>query len=180
MAVLAILQADARTAARLTAALSGDHEVVVRQSWDGLKRALGRASFDACVLEGDHPDRETATRRIAWLRTRHPSIAIIAYVGASHAVGYYDLGELGVAGVLAAGPQPAAKTRMIVEQALARARADQVVQALKGRFAPPGPDAVGWAVEHAGPDTSVERLAAALGHTPASLRGALEEAGAGR
>ena len=105
MAVLAILQADARTAARLTAALSVDHEVVVTSSWGALTRALDRASFDGCLVDGDHPDPETATRRIARLRTRHPGVAIIACVEANHTLGYYDLGGLGVAGVLASGPK---------------------------------------------------------------------------
>ncbi|HET9948954.1 MAG TPA: D-alanyl-D-alanine carboxypeptidase/D-alanyl-D-alanine-endopeptidase, partial [Longimicrobiales bacterium] len=97
-------------------------------------------------------------------------------VEASHAVAFYDLGGLGVSGILAAGAPPA-KVRAVVDRALATARADRIARALEGRYAAPGPDAIGWAIEHAGTDTSVEKLAAALGHTPRSLRQALEDAG---
>jgi D-alanyl-D-alanine carboxypeptidase/D-alanyl-D-alanine-endopeptidase (penicillin-binding protein 4) len=81
-----------------------------------------------------------------------------------------------VAGILVPYAAPPA-VRALVDKALATARAEGVARALAGRFASPGPDAIGWAVEHAGPDTTVEKLAAALGHTPRSLRQALEDAG---
>ena len=176
MATLAILQADARVVARLSPALSGEHEIVVCSSWESIGRTLGRNGFDGCLVDADHPDRGTARREIESLRTRHPGVAIIAYVEANYSLAYYDLGELGVAGILAADAEPAT-IRAAVDRALATARADGIARGLEGRYASPGPDAIGWAVEHAGPDTSVEKLAAALGHTPRSLRQALENAG---
>lgn len=177
MAVLAILEADARSAARLSAALAGEHDVVVCSTWDCLHGALDRGGFDGCVVDADHPDRAAASEQIAGLRVRHPGLAIIACVEAGYDLGYYDLGGLGVSGILVYRPQPAAKIRAEVDRALATARADRVARSLQDRYAAPGPDAIGWAVEHAGADTSVEKLAAALGHTPRSLRHALEGAG---
>ena len=176
MATLAILHADARTVARLYPALSGEHEVVVCSSWESIGRMLGRNGFDGCLVDANHPDRETAGREIESLRIRHPRVAIIAYVEAHYPLVHYDLGGLGVAGILAADAAPQA-IRAAVDRALATARADGLARGLEGRYASPGPDAIGWAVEHAGPDTSVEKLAAALGHTPRSLRLALESAG---
>jgi len=176
LAVLAILHADARGAARLSGAVGADHEVVVCGGWDALLDSLVRGAFDGCLLDVEHPDRETTAARIRGLREHHPGLAIIACVEHGHGQGYFDLGELGVDGVLpvaAAGP----RIRSIVDDALATARADRIARALHGRFAPPAPDAIGWAVEHAGSATSVDKLAAALGHTPRSLRQALEEAG---
>ncbi len=177
MAVLAILEADARAAARLSTALGGEHRVVVRSTWESLHRALARESFDACLVDADHPDRASALREIATIRDQRPGVAIIACVGEGYDLGYYDLGELGLAGLIASRTLPATKLRAEVDRALATARADRITRSLEGRFAPPGPDAIRWAVEHAGSDTSVEKLAAGLGHTPRSLRQALEEAG---
>jgi D-alanyl-D-alanine carboxypeptidase/D-alanyl-D-alanine-endopeptidase (penicillin-binding protein 4) len=177
VANLAILEADARAAARLSSALAQDHEIVACSTWDGLRAALERGGLDGCVVDADHPDRSTALAHMARLREQHPALAIIACVEAGYDLGYYDLGGLGVAGILISHPQPAGRIRAAVDRALATARADCIARALEGRFAPPGPDAVGWAIEHAGSDTNVEKLATALGHTPRSLRQALEHAG---
>jgi D-alanyl-D-alanine carboxypeptidase/D-alanyl-D-alanine-endopeptidase (penicillin-binding protein 4) len=151
--------------------------VVVRSSWEALHRVLAREPFDGCLVDADHPDRTGAIREIAALRERYPGLAIVACVEAGYDLGYYDLGGLGIAGVMLCCQQPATKIRAEIDRALATARGDRIARALSGRYAPPGPDAVGWAVEHAGVDTSVEKLAAALGHTPRSLRQALEDAG---
>ena len=177
MAALAILQADARAAARLSGALSADHRVVACPSWESLTRALEQDHFDGCLVDADHPDRDAAAREIASLRNRYPGLAIVACVEARHSQGYFDLGEMGVDGLLPSDSLRNAKVRSIVDDALATARADRISRALRGRYAAPGPAAIGWAVEHAGSETSVLKLAAALGHTPRGLRQALEEAG---
>ena len=177
LAVLAILEADARAAARLSSALGGEHDLVVRDSWGSLRQALARDGFDGCLVDADHPDRASALREIRALRERYPALAIMACVDTAYGLGYYDLGGLGIAGIVASRSQPTVKVRAAVDRALATARADRIARSLEGRYAPPGPDAIGWAVENAGTDTSVEKLAAALGHTPRSLRQALEDAG---
>jgi D-alanyl-D-alanine carboxypeptidase/D-alanyl-D-alanine-endopeptidase (penicillin-binding protein 4) len=177
LAVLAILQADTRVGARLSGALSADHAVSVHPSWDALGKALDQGPFGGCLVDAKHPDRNAATIEIARLRERHPGLAIVACVDVQHGQGYFDLGELGVDGVLPSDSLQSARVRSIVDDALAMARADRISRALKGRYAAPAPDAIGWAVENAGSDTNVEKLAAALGHTPRSLRQALEDAG---
>jgi D-alanyl-D-alanine carboxypeptidase/D-alanyl-D-alanine-endopeptidase (penicillin-binding protein 4) len=177
LAVLAILQADARVAARLSGALSADHRVVVRPDWEALRRALDKDAFDGCLVDAEHPDRDEATREIGHLRNRYPGLAIVACVDVRHSQGYFDLGEMGVDGILPSASLANARVRSIIDDALATARATRIARALKGRFPAPAPDAIEWAVENAGSDTSVEKLASALGHTPRSLRQALEAAG---
>jgi len=164
-------------AARLSGALSADHRVVVRPNWETLGRALEQESFDGCLVDAEHPDRDEATREIAGLRDRFPGLAIVACIEIRHSQGYFDLGEIGVDGILPSGSLQNARVRSIIDDALATARAARIARALRPRYAAPGPDAIGWAVEHAGGDTSVDKLAAALGHSPRSLRQALEEAG---
>jgi D-alanyl-D-alanine carboxypeptidase/D-alanyl-D-alanine-endopeptidase (penicillin-binding protein 4) len=176
LASLAILQADARAVARLVAALSPHHELVLCPCWDTLSRVLDRSPLDGCLVDVDYPSRQAARPYIEELRERHPSTAIIALVEAGRPLAYFDLGGLGVAGILPTDSKPPA-IRALVDQALATARADGIARALESRFGAPGPAAVAWAVEHAGPDTSVEKLAAALGHTPRSLHRALDEVG---
>jgi D-alanyl-D-alanine carboxypeptidase/D-alanyl-D-alanine-endopeptidase (penicillin-binding protein 4) len=177
LAALAILQADARVAARLSGALSADHRVVVRSSCEAFHQLLDEEHLDGCLVDVDVFDRQTARREIAFLRERHPGLAIVACADAGHGQGYFDLGEMGVDGVLPMGSLHNVKVRAVVDGALASARASRITQGLEGSYAAPGPDAIGWAVENAGADTSVEKLAAALGYTTRGLRQALEEAG---
>jgi len=176
LAVLAILQPDARAAARLSGPLGRAHAVRSHASWEELERALAVESVDACIIDADHPDREHATERIVALRERYPSLAIIACVEPDEETAYYGLGGLGVDGVVVSG-SGSTKLRGDVDSALSTARGQRVRRRLQGTMGEPGPAALAWAVEHAGPDTSVERLAAALGHTPRTLRQALHVVG---
>lgn len=138
---------------------------------------LAQDSFDGCLVDVEASDLETARREIGLLREQYPGLAIVACVEGGHGRGYFDLGEMGVDGVLPMGSVQNVRVRAVVDGALATARAARIARTLEERYAAPGPDAIGWAVENAGGETSVEKLAAALGHTPRSLRQALEEAG---
>lgn len=176
MAALAILQPDARAEARLSAALTSAHDVLLSASWDDLEARLGERDMEACVVDADQPDRELASRRIAALRGRHPDLAIVACVESEAAEGFFGLGGLGVDGVVFSASRPT-KIRSDLDLALSASRAQRVERRLRPRIPPPGPEAVAWAMEHAGQSTSVERLAGALGHTSRSLRDALQDAG---
>ena len=146
MAVLAILQADARVAARLSGALSADHTVVVCPTWDELGRVLIQEPCDGCLVDAEHPSRDAATREIAGLRERFPGLAIVACIEVQHGQGYFDLGEIGVDGILPSGSLQHARVRSIIDDALATARAARIARALRSRYAAPGPDAIEWEV----------------------------------
>lgn len=175
MAALAILQPDMRAEARLSSALSGAHDVVLRPTWNALDETVDQGDVEACLIDADHPDRETASRRIASLRDRFPDLAIVTCLDSDRAAEYFDLGCLGVDGLVVSDERPS-KIRSHVDGAIARARALRAERRLRERLPSPGPEAVAWAIEHAGPDTSVRLLAAALGHTPRTLRSALQQA----
>lgn len=176
MANLAILQADARSSARLSAALGDVHRVSAHDSWEELERALAHERVEGCLVDADHPDRDTTARIISRIRERHPGLAIIAYVESTQSDGYFDLGELGVDGVVSSAT-PQHRLRTDVDYAFSMARGERIARALEGHFPSPGPAAIAWAVAHASHDTSVDKLATALGHTPRELRDALSEAG---
>jgi AraC-like DNA-binding protein len=176
LALLAVLQPDARAAARLTGALGGAHELVLYTSWPSLEAGLGVGAFEACLVDADHPDRDVAVGRLTVLRERFPDLAVVGCVESAQGAGFYGLGELGLAGVVVTGSQPAG-LRSEVDVALRTVRAQQVERMLAGRVGAPGSAAIAWATEHAGTDATVERLASALGHNPGSLRDALRELG---
>jgi D-alanyl-D-alanine carboxypeptidase/D-alanyl-D-alanine-endopeptidase (penicillin-binding protein 4) len=176
LAVLAILQPDARAEARLTEALGGAHDLIAGSGWADIEGILQQHRVDACLVDADHPDRDSASAWIGGIRERFPDVAIIARVEGDRAEGYFELGTLGVDGVVV-GDANASRIRADVDLALSSARAKLVGRRLHVHMSEPGPSALAWAVEHAGPDATVERLAAGLGVTPAALRERLQELG---
>jgi D-alanyl-D-alanine carboxypeptidase/D-alanyl-D-alanine-endopeptidase (penicillin-binding protein 4) len=176
MASLAILQADARAAARLSAALGDAHRVTVYASWRELERAVEAGLTDGCLLDADHPTRAEASERISGLRRLDPGLAIIAYIEFRHSDGYYDLGERGVDGVVTAST-PQNRLRSEVDAAFSVARGGALARKLRGRVRAPVPEALAWSVAHASHETSVEKLASALGLSPRALREVLSDAG---
>ena len=158
-------------------ALGGAHDVVVRSSWGALHEALSGEAIDGCVVDADHPGRDEARAEIEAIRENYPSLAIIAYADVTGELEYYNLGELGVDGVLLAGRHGAARIRDVVDQALAANSAIRVAHELEGRFGALGSRAVAWAIEHATSEPSVERFAAAMGRAPRGLVSALHGVG---
>ena len=177
LASLAIFQPDARAAARLITALGGTHEVVVRSSWRALSEALVEESIDGCVVDADDPSRPEARAEIEAIHQNHPCLAIIADADVAGELEYYDLGELGVDGVLLAGRLEADQIRTLVDQAMAANSATLVAHELEERFGTVGSRAVAWAIEHARSNPSVVRFAAAMGRSPRTLVSALHRDG---
>lgn len=169
MANLALLQPDVRVAARFSSALAGAHTISVYPSWWALEGSLHSGEVDGCVLDVADLDLDGISERLVSLRGRFPNIAIVASVEVEGSGGYFGLGGLGVDGVVGSSSRPA-KLRAGIDTALAVARARHIERVLKTRIEEPGPAVVAWAVEHAGGDTSVERLASSLGHSPSGLR----------
>lgn len=154
-------------------ALRGMHAVVVRSSWHALSETLARTSIDGCVVDADHPSRDEARREIEAIHRKYPGLAIIAYADVAGELEYYDLGELGVDGVLLAGQLEADEVRNLVDQALAANSAIRIAHDLEGQFSTVGSRAVAWAIEHARSEPSVEQFAAAMGRSPRMLVSAL-------
>ena len=158
-------------------ALGGAHEVVVRSSWPALNEALGGDSFDGCVVDADHPSCDEARSEIEAIRKRYSGLAIIAYTDVTGELDYYNLGELGVDGVLLAEQQHSARIRNLVDQAMGANSDVQVASELEGRFGAMGSRAVAWSIEHSTSDAAVERFAAATGRAPRGVVSALHRHG---
>ena len=179
MAYLALLQPDARVAARLSRALSIRHVLVMVDSWADLDALLKRRGVDGVVVDADHPRRDEAVRRIRELRERCPNLAIVAsadFRGDEREV--YRFGGLGVDGVLVASRAGEdASAPMAVDRAVAAARASSVARSLEASHGPFGSRAVAWAIEHAPDHPSPHEMAEALGHAAHTLPARLRKEG---
>ena len=179
VAYLALLQPDARAAARLSTALCVNHSVSAAATWRDLNSILARGEAAGVVVDADHPDREHAVWEIKRLRRRYPEVAIVAYGefrGEEEEL--YRFGGLGVDGVL-----PASKIgntiaiRTAVNRAVASARASCVADLLVDAHGELGARTVAWAMEHAHENPTHSDMAAALGYTSHTLSGELRAAG---
>lgn len=169
MARLAIFQPDARSGARLTAALGGVHDLVRCTSWEDLTDALETASVEGCLLDADHPSRSLAIPRIELLRDGFPDCALVGFTEREKPIDYFRLGASGLDGFVA-GTAGAMTTRSAVDEALANRRGRIVGRTLKEHVEAPLPDAVGWSVIHATSDVTVEELARGMGSSLRALR----------
>lgn len=172
LARLALFQPDARSGARLAAALGSVHDLVQCGSWEELVDALASDDVEGCLLDADHPSLDEAIPRIERLRERHPDVTLIGFTEREEPLEYYRLGTSGLEGFVSGTDGPLT-TRGAVDQALALRRGDIVTRSLEGHVVEPAPDALGWAVAHASSEMTVDELADALGHSLSALREAL-------
>ena len=176
MAYFAILHPEPRVTARLAVVLEPRHLLVPLENWPDLLDSLENVEFDGCIIDGEYPDRETAGDRIAELRDRFPRLTVIVSASSPTTASLFELGGLGVHGVMLHSASPHA-ARADIERALSDGRGRRVRTLLGAAVPEPGPEALAWAVAHAEDDPTPEQLAAAIGRSPRELRDALEAAG---
>jgi AraC-like DNA-binding protein len=169
LARLALFQPDARSGARLAAALGSVHDLVQCGSWDELVDTLASHDVEGCLIDADHPSLDEAIPRIERLRERHPDVALVGFTEREEPLEYYRLGSSGLEGFVTGTDGPLT-TRGAVDQALALRRGNVVTRSLEGHVVEPAPDALGWAVAHASSEMSVDELAGALGSSLSGLR----------
>lgn len=176
MARLAIFQPDARSGARLNAALSEVHDLLPSESWDQLIAEISGGRVEGALIDADHPSPDEALARVALLRGAFPDVAVIGFTERTRSRDFYRLGETGLDGFVS-GTDGVLGTKGAVDDALAVRRGRAVEEALRARLASPAPEAIGWTLAHAGGDATVEKMARALGFSLYALRGILHERG---
>lgn len=171
MARLAVLEPDARLAARLSAALSDHHELIECGSLAELWDVVTNRTVDGCILDIYHREHPVPLADLQRLRRRMPPLALIVYADFEHReLDLFELGRLKIDGaILPGGPDHAAETRGAVDAALAAAGALGVVTALDGQLHPLGIECLRWSIEHAEESPTVAQLAEGLALTPAQL-----------
>ncbi|MEX2472352.1 MAG: helix-turn-helix domain-containing protein [Gemmatimonadota bacterium] len=176
MARLAIFQPDARSGARLTAALSGVHDLLPCESWDQLISEISASGVEGALIDADHPSPDEALARVALLRSAFADLAVVGFTERTRVRDFYELGEVGLDGFVS-GTDGMLATKGAVDDALAVRRGRAVEDALRPWLQPPAPEAVGWSLAHAGDNATVEEMAHALGFSLYALRGMLHERG---
>ena len=171
MARLAVLEPDARLAARLSTALADDHELIecadIGQFWD----VVMTRPVDGSVIDIYHPAHPVSLSDLQRLRRRVPLLAIVVYADfRNRELDLFELGRLKVDGVVLTGvtDQPQ-QTRRAVSDALCAAAALGVTEALGGELHHLGLECLRWAIQRAQDSPSVEHLAQASGLTSAGL-----------
>lgn len=171
MARLAVLEPDARLAARLSAALSDRHELIECRDLSDLWDVVMNRTVDGCILDIYHREHPVPLADLQRLRRRMPPLALIVYSDFEHReLDLFELGRLKIDGAIhTRGADHAAETRKAVAVALAAAGALGVVAALDGRLHPLGMECLRWSIEHAEESPTAAQLADGLALTPALL-----------
>ena len=171
MARLAVLEPDARLAARLSTALADHHELIecadIGQLWD----VVMTRPVDGAVIDIYHPAHPVSLSDLQRLRRRVPPLAIVVYADfRNRELDLFELGRLKIDGVILTGAtdQPQ-QTRRAVTEALCAADTLGVTDVLVGELHPLGVECLRWAIERAQDSPSVEHLAEASGLTSSGL-----------
>jgi hypothetical protein len=174
VARLAIFQPDARSGARLTAALSGVHDLLPCESWEELVSEISAGDAEGALIDADHPSPDEALARIALLTGAFPDLAFVGFTERTGPRDFFQLGETGLDGFVS-GTDGVLGTKGAVDDALALRRGRAVEEALRRWLPPPAPEAIGWSLAHANGEATVEEMARALGFSLYALRGILHE-----
>jgi AraC-like DNA-binding protein len=171
VALLAILQPDSLSLARLASALGDQHQLVLSDSWESLQEALRDKPVDGCVLELYHKSLRLGLSDVETLREHHRSLAIVVYADfTGREMDLFALGKLQVDGVVPAGKQESLRQiRETVAQALTVSMASRVLASLGEKLAPVARDCLRWAIENAHDTPSVSEMASAFFRSPRSL-----------
>lgn len=171
MALLAVLQPDAVARARLTEALSAEHDLLMCDRWTRLWDVVHRHPVDGCVVDIYEPAEPIPLRELQRLRRRQPPIAILVYSDfTGREIDLFELGRLEIDGVILAGSDDSRRqTQEAVRQALGAAVALRVTQGLTGRLPPVGLDCMRWCIENAHRSPAVSDLGDAFSVSPRGL-----------
>jgi AraC-like DNA-binding protein len=179
VALLAVLQPDALSLARLASALGDQHHLVLSDDWVTLQDALQNKAVDGCVLELYHPAQPIGLTEVEQLRERHPTLAIVVYADfRGRELDLFALGRLHVDGVVPAGKQESLRQiRETVAAALALSMAARVIATIGERLPAVGRECLRWAIENAHSQPTVREMASSLSRVARSLARSLRAEG---
>lgn len=173
MARIALLQADLRTAARITGALDDEHELVPCSSWAEIAALASSGDVDACFVDGEYPPPTKALWWIRQIRTRSPKSILVIATESKDPEHTFTLGTLGADGLVVIDGS-VQEILPQVDDALRRGRARLVGEHLEDVWPEVGRRALFRATLNAGGRYTPEHLAMDLGYSSAAaLRRAL-------
>ena len=180
VAVLAVLQPDALTLARITKALSGSHELVVFSDWRALREGLERLPADACLVDPYHGTGPFGLSDVHALRERHVQLAIIVVADfTGREMDLFTLGRIQVDAVIPACSQESAREiREAVQEGLVASVAQRVLTSLERHLSRLGLDCMRWAIENSHRAPAAPDMADAFARSPGALANRLRRDGA--
>ncbi|GMR11853.1 MAG: hypothetical protein BMS9Abin29_0038 [Gemmatimonadota bacterium] len=179
MALLALLQPDARGLARVREALRSQHELLACSSWAELLAAVNDRPVQGCIIDAYSPSNFVSNDDLHELSGIRQGVAILIYSDfARRELELFRLGQQRVDAIIMAdfedGPWQ-------IQQATARALSAAVATHIESRLADTLTrvelEALLWAAEHALSQPHVEDLARAMGLSQWRLARALPSSG---
>lgn len=167
MARIALLQADLRTAARISGALADEHRLVTCTSWAEIAALANSDEVDACFVDGQYPPPNKALWWIRKIRTESPDAILIIATESKEPEHTFILGTVGADGLVVVD-RDAGRIQSQVDDALRRGRARHVCAGLGSDWPEIGRQALFRAVLNAGRRYTPDHLAMELGFCGAS------------
>jgi len=163
-----LLQSDQRATATLIGALHPPHRIKAVGGFAELEELLLKEDPLGCVLDVFDSPSKIPLSSLRRLRRKHPTVAlVIASEFTGREMALYHLGQLKVDGVIRMEDSPSARDLLaIVDRAMARSLATQVILGADCDLPPLAQEAIRWAIEHAESRPHVSDLAAALAMSP--------------
>lgn len=179
MALLALLQPDARGLARVREALRSQHELLACSTWADLLGVVSDHPIQGCIIDVYSPSSSISDEDLRELAGIKAGIAILVYSDfARREFELFRLGQQQVDAIIMADFED---STWQIQQATARALSAAVATHLESRLANTISgvelEALLWAAEHALSRPGVEDLARAMGLSPWRLARALPNSG---
>lgn len=179
MALLALLQPDARGLARVREALRSQHELLACSTWADLLGVVSDHPIQGCIIDVYSPSSSISDEDLRELAGIKAGIAILVYSDfARREFELFRLGQQQVDAIIMADFED---STWQIQQATARALSAAVATHLESRLANTISgvelEALLWAAEHALSRPGVEDLARAMGLSPWRLARALPDSG---
>ncbi len=179
MALLALLQPDARGLARVREALRSQHELLACSTWADLLRAVSDHPVQGCIIDAYSPSISISDEDLRELACIKAGVAILVYSDfARREFELFRLGQQQVDAIIMADFED---SPWQIQQATARALSAAVATHLESRLANTISgvelEALLWAAEHALSQPRVEDLARAMGLSAWRLARALPDSG---
>lgn len=179
MALLALLQPDARGLARVREALRSHHELLACATWEDLLGAVADLPIQGCIIDAYSPSSAISDENLRELAGIKQGVAILVYSDfARREIELFRLGQQQVDAIIMADFED---NTWQIQQATARALSAAVATHLGSRLSNTISgiqlEALLWATEHALVQPRVEDLARAMGLSPWRLARALPNSG---
>ena len=177
LALLALLQPDARGLARVREALRSQHELLACSDWTELLEAVRDRPVQGCIVDAYGPSNSISDRDLRELASIRPGVAVLVYSDFAHReTELFRLGQQQVDAVIIADAEDGPwQIQKVTARALSATVATHLEFCLGNTVVGLELKALLWATEHALSQPNVSDLAVGLSMSPRQLTRALRK-----